>query len=91
MINQFEISNYVKKQIDTLLTEKNINLKQAMADADINKEIAAILHSGFPKMVQKFYSLSKFETFFWEKRELLEEHITNRFSAMEKAAAKKAK
>lgn len=90
MINQFEINHYVKKQINLFLSEHNITLKQAMDDEIHNKKIAEILHSGFPKMVQKIYSLPKFEKFLWEKRELLAEHIGNRLEALEQAAAKKA-
>ena len=54
-------------------------------------EIAAILHAGFPKMVQKIYSLAKFEKFFWEKRDLLHEYLAARFTSLEQQAAKKAK
>ena len=42
-------------------------------------------------MVQKIYSLAKFEKFFWEKRELLHQHIANRFAAIDEKAAKKGK
>lgn len=91
MINQFEINNYVKKQLDIYLAEKSLTLRQAMDDETTSKEVAAILHAGFPKMVQKIYSLAKFETFFWEKRDLLHEHLKNRLEALERAAAKKAK
>lgn len=91
MINQFEINNYVKKQLDEYLSAKSLTLKAAMDDEASNKEVAAILHGGFPKMVQKIYSLAKFEVFFWEKRDLLHEHLRQRFEALEKAAAKKAK
>ncbi len=90
MINQFEISHYVKKHVDAFLAEQKLTLKQAMDDEQHSKTIAALLHSGFPKMVQKIYSLQKFETFFWEKRDLLHEYISKRFEALEKAAAKKA-
>ena len=90
MINQFEINNYSKKQLDAYLAEKQLSLKEAMDNEATSKEVAAILHSGFPKMVQKIYSLAKFEKFFWEKRDLLHEHLRNRFEALEKAAAKKA-
>ena len=62
-----------------------------MYNEENNKEIAAILHGGFPKMVQKIYSLAKFEKFFWEKRELLHQHIANRFAAIDEKAAKKGK
>lgn len=91
MINQFEIGNYTKKQLDAYLAERAIGLKEAMDNETQNKEIAAILHAGFPKMVQKIYSLAKFEQFFWEKRDLLHEHLVTRFAALEKQAAKKAK
>ena len=91
MINQFEINPFIKKQLDKYLTEHKTSLKEAMDDETKNKEIAAILHSGFPKMVQKIYSLTKFERFFWEKRELLHQHLSNRLAALAKSAEKKSK
>ena len=91
MINQFEINNYAKKQINDYLAEKSLTLHEAMDNEATSKEVAAILHASFPKMIQKIYSLAKFETFFWEKRDFLHEHLKNRFEALEKAAAKKAK
>ena len=60
-----------------------------MDNEETNKEIAAILHAGFPKMVQKIYSLAKFEKFFWEKRELLHQHIANRFAAIDEKPPKR--
>ena len=42
-------------------------------------------------MVQKIYSLAKFEKFFWEKRDLLHEYLAARFTSLEQQAAKKAK
>ena len=89
MIGQFEINNYTKIQLNNYLAAKNITLREGMDNEATSKEIAAILHSGFPKMVQKLYSLAKFETFFWEKRDLLHQYISDRFLALEKAAAKK--
>lgn len=65
-INQFQISNYVKKQIDQYLADHETTLRNAMDNEQQSRELAAILHTGFPKMVQKIYSLAKFEKFFWE-------------------------
>ena len=90
-INQFQISNYVKKQIDQYLADHETTLRNAMDNEQQSRELAAILHTGFPKMVQKIYSLAKFEKFFWEKRELLHQHIANRFTAIDEKAAKKGK
>ncbi|QMT31718.1 hypothetical protein [Alysiella filiformis] len=84
MINQFEISNYVKKQIQTYLSNKECDLATAMNDETMNADVAAILHDGFPTMVKKIYSLPKFQSFFWEKRELLQQHIANRLAAADK-------
>lgn len=81
-MQQFEISNYIKKQIGLYLEEKNTDLHTAMEDEQMNKELAAILHKGFPTMVQKFYSLKKFEVFLWEKREFLYTHIQARLEAL---------
>lgn len=83
MINQFEINNYVKKQLNEYLATKECSLKAAMDDEAMNKEVAAILHNGFPTMVKKIYSLAKFETFFWDKRELLHNHIQSRLEAVQ--------
>lgn len=84
MINQFEINNYVKKQIQDYLTAKECDLDTAMHDETMNAEVAAILHDGFPTMVKKIYSLPKFQTFFWEKRELLIQHIATRLAAADR-------
>lgn len=78
MIKQFEIGNYAKKRLNEYLAERNTDLKTAMDNEQSNKEIAAILHEGFPTMVKKIYSLPKFETFFWEKRELLATYVQAR-------------
>ena len=91
MINQFDINPYTKNQLTTYLESKNIGLREGMDNEETNKEIAAILHAGFPKMVQKIYSLAKFEKFFWEKRDLLHEYLAARFTSLEQQAAKKAK
>ncbi len=91
MINQFDINPYTKNQLTAYLESKNIGLREGMDNEETNNEIAAILHAGFPKMVQKIYSLAKFEKFFWEKRELLHQHIANRFTVIDEKAAKKAK
>lgn len=84
MIKQFEISNYVKKQLNIYLMEHHISLKQAMNCEDQNSQIAEILYRGFPTMVQKIYSFNKFKTFLWEKREVLIVHIQGRLDALEK-------
>ena len=91
MINQFDINPYTKNQLTAYLESKNIGLREGMDNEETNKEIAAILHAGFPKMVQKIYSLAKFEKFFWEKRDLLHEYLAARFTSLEQQAAKKAK
>ena len=91
MINQFDINPYTKNQLTAYLESKNIGLREGMDNEETNKEIAAILHAGFPKMVQKIYSLAKFEKFFWEKRDLLHEYLAARFTSLEQQATKKAK
>lgn len=89
MIKQFEINNYVKKQLNAYLTEHNIGLKQAMDSEEQNYQIAEILYRGFPTMVQKIYSFNKFKTFLWEKREVLAVHIQGRLDALEKPKVSK--
>ena len=81
-MQQFEINNYIKKQITEYLEAKQCDLQIAMNDEQMNRELAAILHKGFPTMVQKFYSLKKFETFLWEKREFWYTHIHARLEAL---------
>ena len=88
MIKQFQISNYVQKQIIEYLAAKNTGLAAAMNDETMNKEIAAILHGDFPAMLKKFYPLAKFETFFWEKRDFLLNHIQNRLGLASEPEAK---
>lgn len=85
MINQFEINNFVKKKIQDYLAAKQTTLNEAMQNETQNSEIAAILHDGFPTMVKKIYSLPKFQTFFWEKRDLLAQHIASRLLAADKS------
>lgn len=81
-MQQFEINNYIKKQIIEYLDAKQCDLHTAMNDEQMNRELAAILHKGFPTMIQKFYSLKKFEPFLWEKREFLYTHIQARLDAL---------
>ena len=81
MIQQFEINSFVKRQLSAYLEAHNTDIQAAMQNEAHNTAIAAILHAGFPKMVQKIYSLPKFTAFFWEKRELLAIHLHNRLTA----------
>ncbi|OAM29744.1 hypothetical protein [Eikenella corrodens] len=92
MIKQFEINNYVRKQLQDYLTEKKLTLEQAMAEETSNNEIAAIVHAGLPSMVRRIYSLGKMQTFFWEKRELIQGFIADRLQGGDDSKkAKKAK
>lgn len=93
MLKQFEINNYVRKQLQNYLTEKKLTLEQAMAEEANNNEIAAIVHGGLPGMVRKIYSLGKMQAFFWEKRELIQGFIAERLQAPDgkKASKKKGK
>lgn len=78
MINQFEIGNYAKKRLNEYLAAQGTDIYAAMNGEESNREVAAILHEGFPTMVKKIYSLAKFQTFFWEKRELLATYVAGR-------------
>ncbi|KPN71148.1 hypothetical protein [Neisseria sp. 83E34] len=84
MIGQFEIHGGVKKSLQEYLDGKGIDLQQAMDAEETNKEVAAIIHAGLPAMVRKIYSLSKMETFFWEKKGLMVEFVAQRLAAAEK-------
>ena len=86
MIKQFEINNYVRKQLQEYLTEKKLTLEQAMAEEASNNEIAAIVHAGLPGMVRRVYSLGKMQTFFWEKKDLMVDYVAARLEAAEKKA-----
>lgn len=88
-MNQFEIGNYAKKRLNEYLAENAIDLHTAMNSEERNKEVAAILHDGFPTMVKKIYSLLKFQTFFWEKRELLATYVQARLEEAAKPAKAK--
>lgn len=90
-MQQFEINQYAKKQIGNYLEEHQITLKEAMDNEAHNAEIASILHAGLPKMVQKIYSLKKFQSFFWEKRQLLEGYIQGRLEEAIKPTQSKQK
>lgn len=81
MIKQFEINNYVKKQLQEYLSANNLTLEQAMSEEPSNNEIAAIVHAGLPGMVRKIYSLGKMQTFFWEKRDMLQSFILDRLQS----------
>ena len=84
MIGQFEIHGGVKKQLQTYLEEKGIDLKTAMDAEQTNGEVAAIVHEGLPAMVKKIYSLPKMQTFFWEKKDLMVEFVATRLVATDK-------
>ena len=86
MFKQFEINNYVRKQLQDYLTEKKLTLEQAMAEETSNNEIAAIVHAGLPGMVRRIYSLGKMQTFFWEKKDLMVDYVAARLEAAEKKA-----
>lgn len=88
-MQQFEIGNYAKKQLNQYLEEHHTTLKEAMNNETQNPQIAEILHAGFPTMVRKIYSLPKFQSFFWEKRDLLEGYIQSRLEEAIKTAVKK--
>lgn len=64
-----------------MLAERETDLHAAMNDETLNREIAALLYAGLPAMLRKFYPLTKFQGFFWEKRDFLAEHIANRLQA----------
>ena len=81
MIKQFEINSYVKKQLQEYLSANNLTLEQAMSEEPSNYEIAAIVHAGLPGMVRKIYSLGKMQTFFWEKRDMLQSFILDRLQS----------
>lgn len=80
MLKQFEINPYVGKQIQTYLDNINLSLKEAMDDENHNREIAALIHAGLPGMVRKIYGLNKMQTFFWEKKDLLQGFIAERLA-----------
>lgn len=80
----FEINHQAKKQVLDYLANQQITLPDAMNQPEQNKDIAAILHSNLPTMVRKIYSLNKFQTFFWEKRELLTQHLLQRLTETNK-------
>ena len=84
MIGQFEIHGGVKKQLQTYLEEKGIDLKTAMDAEQTNGEVAAIVHEGLPAMVKKIYSLPKMQTFFWEEKDLMVDYVAQRLEAAEK-------
>ena len=92
MLNQFEIHGGVVKNLNAFLAERGIDLKTAMDAEETNKLVAAIIHEGLPGMVRRIYSLQKMQTFFWEKRELIQGFIADRLQGGDDSKkAKKAK
>lgn len=79
-MQQFEIGNYAKKQLIEYLDQQQTTIQDAMNDTTHNAHMAEILHQNLPTMVRKIYSLPKFQTFFWEKRELLGQYVINRLT-----------
>ena len=75
MLKQFEIHGGVVKNLNAFLAEKNTDLKTAMDDEALNKQVAAIIHEGLPGMVRRIYSLEKMQTFFWEKKDLMVDYV----------------
>lgn len=84
MLQQFEIHGGVQKKLQAYLAEKGIDLKTAMDSEATNNDIAAIIHEGLPLMIRKIYSLTKMQTFFWEKRELVVQYIEARLTGASK-------
>ena len=92
MLKQFEIHGGVVKNLNAFLAERGIDLKTAMDAEETNKLVAAIIHEGLPGMVRRIYSLQKMQTFFWEKRELIQGFIADRLQGGDDSKkAKKAK
>ena len=92
MLKQFEIHGGVVKNLNAFLAERGIDLKTAMDAEETNKLVAAIIHEGLPGMVRRIYSLQKMQTFFWEKRELIQGVIADRLQGGDDSKkAKKAK
>lgn len=77
-MKQFEISPSVKKQLCNYLSSHNLDFRAAMMDETANSEVAAIIHAGLPSMVRKVYSLEKMKQFFWTKKELMIDFLSNR-------------
>ena len=90
MLKQFEIHGGVVKNLNAFLAEKNTDLKTAMDDEALNKQVAAIIHEGLPGMVRRIYSLEKMQTFFWEKKDLMVDSVAARLEAAEKKAQARA-
>ena len=90
MLKQFEIHGGVVKNLNAFLAEKNTDLKIAMDDEALNKQVAAIIHEGLPGMVRRIYSLEKMQTFFWEKKDLMVDYVAARLEAAEKKAQARA-
>jgi hypothetical protein len=90
MLKQFEIHGGVVKNLNAFLAEKNTDLKTAMDDEALNKQVAAIIHEGLPGMVRRIYSLEKMQTFFWEKKDLMVDYVAARLEAAEKKAQARA-
>lgn len=91
MLNQFEIHGGVVKNLNAFLAEKAVDLKTAMDNEALNKEVAAIIHAGLPGMVRRIYSLQKIETFFWEKKDLMVDYVAARLEASAKKAEEREK
>ena len=84
MIKQFEIHGGVKKELQAYLDGQNTDLKTAMDNETLNRDVAAIIHNGLPAMVRKIYPLEKMQTFFWEKKDLMVEFVAARLAAADK-------
>ncbi|OSI18242.1 hypothetical protein BWD09_03120 [Neisseria dentiae] len=84
MIKQFEIHGGVKKELQAYLDGQNTDLKTAMDNEALNRNVAAIIHNGLPAMVRKIYPLEKMQTFFWEKKDLMVEFVAARLAAADK-------
>ena len=89
-MKQFEINGGVKKAINDYLLAHGTDLKTAMDDEALNKQVAAIIHEGLPGMVRRIYSLEKMQTFFWEKKDLMVDYVAARLEAAEKKAQARA-
>lgn len=84
-MQQFSLTPHTQTQIRRFLDERGLSLQEAMDREDTNRELAAILHAGLPTMVRKFYSLSKMETLFAEKKDMLYQSLAQRLQAVDTA------
>ncbi len=80
MLNKINMNPAVRFELQAYLKSHELTLQQAMNEQESNAEVAKIFYSGLPAMLKMAYSLEKMQTFFWNKKDLLNTYLAKKLA-----------